>query len=140
MNKNFLISWAVVFIVWMAGSFVVHGVFLEQMYATLPNLYRSETDTQALSYLVLIAHLIMAGSFVWIYQRGAEDKPRVAQGLRFGLAIALLAAVPTYIMYYVVQPMPGRLAIQQMAGDGILLLILGVVAAFLNRPSAKLVS
>jgi len=135
MSKNFLISWAVVFVVWMAGSFVVHGVLLTELYATLPNLYRSETDTQALSYLVLIAHLIMAGAFVWIYQRGAEDKPRIAQGLRFGLAVALLAAVPTYIMYYVVQPMPASLAIQQMVGDGLLLLVLGVVAAFLHRPS-----
>ncbi|MGB5257449.1 MAG: hypothetical protein WBN07_08250 [Woeseiaceae bacterium] len=135
MNKNFLISWAVIFVVWMAGSFAVHGVFLNEMYATLPNLYRSETDTQALFYLVLIAHLILAGAFAWIYQRGAEDKPRIAQGLRFGLAVALLAAVPTYIISYVVQPIPAGLAIQQMVGDGLLLLVLGVVAAFLHGPS-----
>ena len=139
MTKNFLISWAVVFVVWMVGSFVVHGVLLNELYATLPNLYRSETDTQALSYLVLIAHLIMAGSFVWIYQRGAEDKPWLAQGLRFGLAVALLAAVPTYIMYYVVQPMPLNLAVQQAIGDGLLLLILGMVAAFLHRRATQLV-
>lgn len=139
MTKNFLISWGVVFVVWMVGSFVVHGVLLNELYATLPNLYRSETDTQALSYLVLIAHLIMAGSFVWIYQRGAEDKPWIAQGLRFGLAVALLAAVPTYIMYYVVQPMPLNLAVQQAIGDGLLLLILGMVAAFLHRRATHLV-
>ena len=49
------------------------------------------------------------------------------------IAIALLAVVPTYMIYYVVQPMPGNLAIQQIIGDSILLLILGVVVAALNR-------
>ncbi|MDH3362920.1 MAG: hypothetical protein OEM45_04375 [Gammaproteobacteria bacterium] len=133
MNKKFLISWAVVFVVWMAGSFAVHGGWLSDQYAQLPNLYRTESDTQQLFYLMLIAHVIMAGAFVWIYQRGAENKPWLAQGVRFGIAIALLAVVPTYIIYYVVQPMPGNLAIRQIIGDGILVLILGAVAAFLNR-------
>ena len=38
MNKKFLISWVVIFVVWMAGSFVVHGVLLGDGYAQLPNL------------------------------------------------------------------------------------------------------
>lgn len=133
MNKKFLISWVVIFVVWMAGSFAVHGAWLSEMYAQLPNLYRTESDTQGLFYLMLIAHIIMAGAFVWIYQRGAENKPWLTQGVRFGIAIALLAVVPTYMIYYVVQPMPGNLAIQQIIGDSILLLILGVVVAALNR-------
>lgn len=133
MNNKFLISWAVVFVVWLAGSFAIHGAWLGELYARLPNLYRTESDTQQLFHLMLIAHVIMAGAFVWIYQRGAEDKPWIAQGVRFGVAIALLAIVPTYIIYYVVQPMPGNLAIQQIIGDGILVLILGVIVAFLNK-------
>ncbi len=36
--------------------------------------------------------IISWGAFVWIYQRGTEDKPWVQQGLRFGIAIALVAA------------------------------------------------
>lgn len=133
MNKKFLISWAVVFVVWMAGSFAVHGAWLSDLYAQFPNLYRTESDTQQLFHLMLIAHIVMAGAFVWIYQRGAENKPWLAQGVRFGIAIALLAVVPTYTIYYVVQPMPGNLAVQQIIGDGILVLILGAVVAFLNR-------
>jgi hypothetical protein len=44
----------------------------------------------------------MAGAFVWIYSRGVADAPWVPQGLRFGLAVALLTVVPTYTIYYVV--------------------------------------
>ena len=38
MNKNFLIAWVVLFIVWFAGSYVVHGVLLHDDYAQLANL------------------------------------------------------------------------------------------------------
>ena len=134
MNKKFLISWLVVFVVWMAGSFAVHGTWLQQMYAGFPNLFRTQEDTQQYFYLMLLAHIIMAGAFVWIYQRGAEDKPPITQGLRFGAAIALLAVVPTYMIYFVVQPISAALAMRQTIGDAVLCLVLGVIVAFLNRP------
>jgi hypothetical protein len=135
MNKKFLVVWAVVFVVWMVGSFAVHGAWLGEQYAMLPNLYRSQSDTQQLFYLMLIAHVLMAGAFVWIYQRGAEDKPWIAQGLRFGAAVALLAVASPYMIYYVVQPLPADLVIGQIVGDGILVMILGVIAAFMNKPA-----
>ena len=135
MNKNFFIAWVVVFIVWMAGSFAVHGFWLSDLYAQYPNLYRTEDDTQQYFYLMLIAHIVMAGAFVWIYQRGQETRPWLAEGLRFGVAIALLTAVPTYTIYFVVQPMPANLAIQQIIGECLVLLLLGAVVAFLNKPA-----
>jgi hypothetical protein len=133
MNKKFLIAWVVVFIVWMLGSFVVHGTLLHADYSQLPNLMRTEADAQSHFPLMIVAHLIMAGAFVWIYARGAEAKPWVAQGIRFGIAIALLAIVPTYMIYYVVQPMPGALVVKQIVCDGILVVILGVVVAFFYK-------
>ncbi len=137
MNKKFLVSWAVIFVVWMAGSFAVHGAWLGDAYASLPALYRAETDQTSLMYLMLLSHVLLSGAFVWIYLRGHEDKPWLAQGLRFGLAIAVLAPIPTYTIYYVVQPMPGSLAAQQIIGDTVLLLVLGAIVAFLNKsPSA----
>lgn len=134
MNKKFLISWIVIFVVWMAGSFAVHAAWLGDTYAGFTNLYRSETESAQYSYLMLIAHVIMSGAFVWIYQRGNEDKPWLTQGLRYGVAIALLAPVPMYTIYFVVQPMPASLAVQQIIGDTVLLLFLGIIVAFLNRP------
>lgn len=137
MNKKFLISWLVIFVVWMAGSFAVHGLLLGADYANAqPNLMRPEADQQRLFHWMLIAHLIMAGAFVWIYDRGNENKPWLQQGIRFGIAVALLAAVPVYIIYYVVQPTPGMVVVKQIIFDGILLVILGIVVAFLNKPQA----
>jgi hypothetical protein len=133
MNKKFLLSWVLVFVVWMAGSFLIHGVLLQSGYAAMPNLYRPEAEAGAMFPLMLLAHLIMAGAFVWIYQRGNESKAWLPQGLRFGAAIALLAAVPSYTIYYVVQPLPGAFVARQIVFEVVLLLVLGALVAFLNK-------
>lgn len=133
MNKQFFIAWLVIFVVWMAGSFVVHGMLLHPDYLKLPQLFRPEADAQNYFHFMLLAHVILAGAFVWIFARGAEAKPWLGQGLRFGVAVALLTVVPTYMIYYAVQPMPGAMVVKQILGDGALILILGVIVAFLYR-------
>ncbi len=136
MNKKYLLSWLIVFVVWMAGSFVVHGFLLQADYAQLPNLFRPEAEAGEYMHLMLLAHVVMAGAFVWIYQRGCERKPWLPQGIRYGLAIALLGPIPMYTIYYVVQPLPLRLSVGQAVYDSLLVVLLGIVVAFLYRNSA----
>lgn len=133
MNRKFAIAWLAVFVVWMAGSFIVHGTLLHADYVNLPSLFRPDADAGQYFPFMILAHVIMAGAFAWVYSRGVEAKPWLGQGLRFGLVIALLTVVPTYTIYYCVQPMPGMLVVKQMVFDGVLLLVLGAVAAFLYR-------
>ncbi len=133
MGKRFFISWIVLFVAWMLGSFVVHGLLLGDDYARLPNLFRTPADSQKYFPLMILAHVILAGAFVWIYARGVEPKPWLPQGVRFGVAIALLTIVPTYLIYYVVQPMPGMHVAKQIVFDGILIVLLGIVVAYLYR-------
>jgi hypothetical protein len=133
MDKRFFIAWLVILILWFAGSGVVHGLLLRQDYLGLPYLFRAEEESQPYFYLMIIAHVLMSGAFVWIYARGIEIKDWLGQGLRYGAAVALLAAVPTYMIYFVVQPMPSDLAIKQAIFDSILLLILGAVVSFIYR-------
>jgi hypothetical protein len=137
MNKRFLTAWLIILIAWMAGSFVVHGVLLSNDYLTVPSLFRPEAEAQQYFPLMLLAHVILAGAFVWIYSRGVEDAPWTGQGIRFGLAVALLTIVPTYIIYHVVQPMPGRIAVKQIVFDGILTIALGLLVAFLYRGARR---
>ncbi len=137
MNKNFLGTWVVVFVLWMLGAFIVHANLLHDDYAALTGMFRSAADSQRYFPLMILAHLIMAGAFTWIYIRGHEARPWLPQGLRFGLAVALLTAVPTYTIYYVVQPMPGAVAVKQMVYDTVVLLVLGAAAAFMNRGRAR---
>ena len=102
MNRKLIVAWVVIFVAWFIGSFIVHGVLLHADYLQLTSLFRPEADEHRYFPLMILAHVIMSGAFVWIYARGVEAKPWVAQGLRFGVSVALLTIVPTYIIYFVV--------------------------------------
>ena len=133
MNKRFWITTVVFFVVAMATDFVLHGLLLHADYAQLPSIMRSEADSQEHFPLMLLAHVFIAVAFVWIYQQGREDKPWFAQGLRFGLAVTFLTVVPTYMIYYVVQPLPGMLVVKQIAFDLIRTVGLGVLVSWMFR-------
>src|SRR4030088_8938 len=136
MKEKFVIDWTVMFVAWFMGSFVVHGVLLRSEYMQMTSLFRPEGDQQKYFPLMILAQVMLSGAFVWIYARGVEAKPWVAQGVRFGVAVALLTTVPTYMIYFVVQPMPGEVVIKQIVFDGILMVILGTIVAWLYRDRA----
>jgi hypothetical protein len=137
MNKKFIIAWIAIFVAWFAGSFVVHGVLLHDDYMKLTNLFRPEADAQKYMPLMVLAHVLLSGALVWIYARGVEAKPWLPQGIRFGVAVALLTIVPTYLIYYVVQPMPGATVAKQIVFDGVLTLVLASITAFIYRQPAQ---
>jgi hypothetical protein len=135
MNKKFLVAWLILFVLYMAGGIVIHGILLNADYAAT-GLMRPEAEAQKMMHLMALAHLLMAGAFVWIYVRGVENKPWLGQGLRYGLAVAVLF-MPIYIIYYVVQPTPGILAVKQIVFDTIMMLVLGAAVAFLYRGQGR---
>lgn len=137
MNKKFFIAWLVLFIAWMAGDFLVHGFLLRADYMRLTNLYRPEEGSQPYFVWMLLAHVLMAGAFAWIYARGTEAKPWMAQGVRYGIAVALLGVVPGYLIYYAVQPLPGLMVVKQVIFSGILMVVLGIIVAWLYRDTVK---
>jgi len=136
MNKKFFIAWLVLFVAWMAGDFLVHGVLLKSDYMQLAKLYRSDAESQAYFPWMLFAHVLMAGAFAWIYARGREPKPWLAQGVRYGIAVALLGVIPGYLIYYAVQPLPGEMVVKQIIFSGILIVVLGIIVAWLYRDPA----
>ena len=133
MNGKFAIAVLVMFIAWMAEGFVVHGTLLRPEYMKLANLYRPETEQLAYLPWMLLAHLVVAFAFVWIYIKGKEAKPFLPQGLRYGLMVSLLATTPTFLIYYAVQTMPGNLVVMQIVLDTIGSTLMGVIVAWLYR-------
>jgi hypothetical protein len=133
MNRKFIIAWIVILVVWFLGSFLVHGVLLGADYKALGALFRTDADAQQYFPVMILAHVFLAGAFTWIYARGVEAKPWLGQGVRFGVAVAFLTTIPTYLIYYVVQPMPAAVVAKQIVFDGLLMVILGVIAGWLYR-------
>jgi hypothetical protein len=133
MNRKFAISAAVVFVLWMGLDFFVHGVLLYGDYAKLPNVMRPPADAQAKMPWMVLAYILMAVTFTWIYLKGREDKPWLAQGVRYGVAVAFLTVVPTSLIYHVVTQVPLDLALKQIVLGVIVIMIVAIVLAWLNR-------
>jgi len=133
MNKKFLISVVVMFVLSMVLGFVIHGILLNADYAQLPDLMRTQEDAGRHFPYMLTAHILIAIGFTWIYRRGRENRPWAGQGLRFGLAVAVLSTIPMYLIYHAVSPFPLGLAVKQIVFDTVGVMLMGVMVAWINR-------
>lgn len=134
MNRKFVVSWIVMFVMSLMLGFAVHGGLLAKDYARLPNLMRTMEDSQAYFPFMLAAHVLIAAGFTWIYLKGREAaRPWAGQGLRFGIAVAVLMTIPTYLIFYAVMPFPSDLVAQQIVYDSVCVVLMALVLAWLNR-------
>ncbi len=130
---TFVISAVALTVLSLLLGFVVHGWLLEPEYAKLTTLFRPPQDAEAYFPYMILAHVFLGIGFTWIYRQGRERKPFLSQGARFGIAVACLVVVPMYLIYYAVQPMPGALVLKQIVFDAIAMVIIGIVAAWINQ-------
>lgn len=134
MNKQFLLSVVVVFLVSMATDFVVHAVLLNADYKSQPALMRNDADAQRHFPAMLLAHVLIGVGVTAIYRRGREaGKPWLGQGVRFGFWFAVAACVPGFLIYYAVQPTGLSVAVKQIIFGGIATVAVGIAAAAMNK-------
>ena len=133
MNSKFVMSVVIMAVMSLVLGFVVHVWLLGPEYKTLATLFRPEADQMSFFPFMIVAHVLIGGGFTWIYRMGREAKPFLGQGVRFGLAIAVLTIIPTYLIYYAVQPMPGNVVAKQIIFDTIAMVLMGVVCAWINQ-------
>lgn len=133
MNAKCIVSAVVMFIMAFALSWFVHGVLLHGDYMQMLSWMRKPEEARSLMPWMFLAHASFGVAFAWIYMHGREDKPWLAQGIRYGLAIAALAIIPTYLIYHVVTPIPLVVAIKQIIFDTVRVVLMGIVLAWINR-------
>jgi hypothetical protein len=132
MKSKCIISAVVMFVMAWGLSFVVHGLLLGGDYAATPGM-RPPAEAEKIIGWLILAQAFFGVAFAWIYFQGREDKPWLAQGIRFGIAVAFLTVIPTYLIYHVVTPVPFALALKQIVLDTIRVVLMAVVLAWINR-------
>lgn len=137
MDKKFWISGIVASLLFFLIGFLVHGVLLTEDYMRLKALMRPEAEAMANMPYMILAHVLMGFAFAWIYARGISGASWIAQGLRFGVAVALLVIVPWYLIYYSIQPWPAATVAKQIIFDGIGMVITALAVAFINKDSSS---
>lgn len=125
------------FVVLFGGDYLLHSVILKSSYMATSDLWRTDAAMMHRMWMLVLAQLLFVIVAVVIYKRGAEKKPWVGQGIRFGILLALLAIVPNGLTEYVVTPLPHRLAMHMMLGDSILAILVALVIAMICQPSAS---
>jgi hypothetical protein len=133
MNKTFVLSVIVVFVVAMILGGTVHHGILGDDYAKVASLFRVGDDAKEHFPYMIAAHVVMAIGWTGVYRIGRENKPWLGQGVRFGLAIAVLCTIPFYLIYFAVQPLPSDMVAKQIVLDTIASVILGITVAAMNR-------
>lgn len=133
MSKKMVTAVIVAFVMFSALGYLVHGYLLADAYGRFPNLWRTATDTTKHMPFILLANLVTAVAFVWIYERGRQDKSFLGQGIRYGIAMAALVPAGKFLTYYATQPIPHSLALHQILFDGIAIVLTSIVVAWIYR-------
>lgn len=138
MDKRFWVCGVVMFFAAMLLAFVVHGFLLAADYEALGAMYRDASDGARHFPWIVLAHALLGFAMTWIFAQGVSaERPTLAQGLRFGLAMALVATIPGVLIHFAVQPLPPALAVKQVVFGTLSMLALGALLAWLQprRPA-----
>ena len=131
MDRKLIVSAAVMIVMALGLSYVVHGPLLGSEDAVTAGTPRAKA--QGLVPFLIVAQVLFGFAFAWVYVQGKEGKPWFAHGLRYGIAMAFLTVVPTYLTYRVLTPVPLALAEMQIVLVTIRVMLMGVVLAWINR-------
>ena len=140
MNVRFWISGVVMTIAAGLLGFVIHGILLAPDYTALSvigSIMRTPADSAHYVQWMVLADAAIGFGFTWIYRQGFTPmKSALGQGLRCGVAIALVSVIPMFLIYYAVEPLPWALVQRQLIYSFIQMLLLGILVALLN-PAPK---
>ena len=134
--KKLLLAILAAYVVLMLTNYLVHQVWLMSDYAAISASHRSPAGILHRFWALAVGQFFFAALFAYIYTRGAEKKPWLAQGIRYGILIAFLTVIPTALSEYVVYVVPYQLAIKWMIAGGVQLILLGLVVAGICSESA----
>lgn len=130
--KRLIPTIVVIFVVANVAGFVIHAVLLKADYMQIAEHYRLPGQEKML--FISLGYLAFAIGSVWAYAMGVEDKNWLGQGIRFGIAMWLVLAVPSFFIAYAVQPVPTMLMVKQVLFEGADKIFLGIITAALYRP------
>ncbi|OGI19512.1 MAG: hypothetical protein A3B68_04295 [Candidatus Melainabacteria bacterium RIFCSPHIGHO2_02_FULL_34_12] len=136
--KKYILPAVSVFIVITIFDMIFHGILMEKIYLNNSHLFRSQDEICKHKYCFWIANLIFSFAFTYIYSKGHEKTDSLAQGLRYGLWIALLIWVPDALVSYSVYPHPKNLELAWLIGYSIQTILAGITVAYVfQKQKAK---
>jgi len=130
--KRYVAASLTVFVVSVALGYLVNAVILQSTYASIHGIWRA--DVQSKMWINAVSDFILSFVFVYVFVRGYQGRG-IMEGVRFGLLMGLIFAIPAAYGTYVIIPIPYYLALEWFLYGMAQTLILGIVAAALYQPA-----
>lgn len=131
MVKRTLSAGLLIFIVWGAIDYLLHGLILKQTYIASEHLWRAQSEMNyALIYLVVV---ILIGCFVAIYTRFVSPKS-MATAIAFGSVYGLATGVGVGFGTYIHMPVPLTLAWGWLFGGWAKGIVAGAIVGAIVKP------
>ena len=124
--KRFMMAMGAVLVIFFVSDFIIHGVWLQPTYKATASLWRTETDMNDHFVWMILAHLIFAKYFTYLFVKGYEGRG-IGEGVRFGLVMGIFN-ISNCLVQYTVSPIPGSL-VANWAVEGIAQSILCAIVA-----------
>jgi hypothetical protein len=133
MMKRFLLAFIAAYVFLFLWGWLLNGVFLKDVYAQTPNLWRSQSEMMGLFHWIIIGQALVVFSFVMIYATGFAGGGVIA-GIRLGVLLEI-AAIGMRLGFYAVQPFPGKLVLYCSIGGLVEMIIVGTIAGAIYKPA-----
>jgi hypothetical protein len=129
-----VVAWVLLFFVMVEGSWLINGVYLSHEWMSAP-IFRQWSDELAHYRYLRLAQLFFCAGAVWMYTRasGLARRHWFPSGAAFGLGLACITYIPTYLIDYTTLPVPGRTVFKAILLFTVLLVIQGLIVAWLYR-------
>jgi hypothetical protein len=134
--KKLVIAMVICYVVLLGTNYLIHSVWLMSDYAATPDSWRPLPDMAQKMWVMFVGQALFAALFCYIYSRGAEAKPWLSQGIRYGILITLFTVIPYALGEYTVYKVPHMLAVKWMIAGCIQMIILGLIAAGICQKQA----
>ena len=131
--KRFILAFVAAYIFLFLWGWLLNGVFLKDVYAETPNLWRPQSEMMSLFHWIIIGQALIVFSFVMIYASGFAGGGVVA-GIRLGVLLEI-AAIGMRMGFYAVQTIPGKLILYGSLGGLIEMIIVGAVVGAIYKPA-----
>ena len=137
-KKKFWLAVVVIFILFEATNFLIHGVILGPVYQQegVQKVFRSLEEMQSNMWILWITDLVWVFFFTLIFVKGYENKG-VMEGVKFGVYIGLFFSFVYAYQSYWSYPLPYSLTLQWFLFGMLQCIIFGAVAAVLYKSKVE---
>ena len=133
--KRYVLGSLAVFVFIYLAEFLFHGVIMAGKYQEQIELLRPEAGSMARMPVMALGFLIMAFGFCFVFTKGYEGKG-IAEGIRFGLYVAIAFGLSANLINYTVFPWPGMWVAYWTIGETIIMMMGGALIALIYKPAA----